>query len=510
MKKTTKVFSISLVIAVAFVLWGSIDKDSLKVVADAANSFLGTNFGWFYLISASIFVIFSIYLIFSKFGSIRLGKDDEKPEYSTFSWFAMLFSAGMGVGLVFWGLAEPVSHYGNPPFGDPQTPEAAKSAMQFTFFHWGLHPWAIYSIIALALAYFKFRKDAPGIVSATFYPLLGEKVKGPIGTTIDVIAVFATIFGVATSLGLGAQQISGGISYLSEAIPNQFSTQLIIIVIVTVLFMLSAATGIKRGIKWLSNTNMTLAVVLLVFLLFVGPTTFLLDTFTSTLGAYIQKLPSMSLRMSPYNTNNAQWIQDWTVFYWSWWIAWSPFVGMFIARVSRGRTVREFIVGVLAVPTIFSAFWFAVFGGSGVFLEQFRGADIFTTIQNQGTEIALFEGFSYLPLSVILSLLAILLVSTFFITSADSATFVLGMLTTGGSLNPANNVKLLWGVIQSAIAAVLLWTGGLQALQTASLVSAFPFTIILLCMMVSLYKAFQHDYSVQEQGSPVRKPIRMD
>src|SRR5690625_4681712 len=346
---------ISLALTLIFILWGAITPNNLESVSSAAQSFLQTRFGWFYLISASTILIFTIYLAFSKYGNIKLGKDDEEPEYSTMSWFAMLFSAGMGIGLVFWGVAEPVSHYYVPAVGDGETADAAANALQFTFFHWGLHPWGIYALIALALAFFKFRKDAPGTISATFYPLLGDRVKGPIGKTIDIIAVFATVFGVATSLGLGAIQINGGLSYLNGNIPDGFTTQLLIIVGVTILFMLSAISGIGRGIKWLSNANIFVAVILLFFFLFAGPTTFLLDFLTTTLGRYFEYLPKMSFRMAPFNEDNSGWIQDWTIFYWAWWIAWSPFVGTFIAWVSKGRTIREFIFGVLAVPTVFCA-----------------------------------------------------------------------------------------------------------------------------------------------------------
>ncbi|WP_085524507.1 glycine betaine uptake BCCT transporter [Tuberibacillus sp. Marseille-P3662] len=494
MKQATPVFIISVILSVIFVLWGAIAPDNLESISTSVQGFLQTEFGWFYLIAASVFLIFIIYLAFSKYGKIKLGKDDEEPEYSTISWFAMLFSAGMGIGLVFWGVAEPVSHFFNPPYGDGQTEEAAKSALRFSFFHWGLHPWGIYALIALSLAYFKFRKDAPGTISATFYPLLGEKVKGPIGKVIDVIAVFATVFGVATSLGLGAVQINGGISYLNDAIPNSIGTQLIIIAAVTVLFMLSAASGLGRGIKWLSNTNIVIALLLMLFLLFLGPTNFLMNLFTSTLGGYIENLPSMSLRLSPFSDENSSWIQSWTIFYWAWWIAWAPFVGTFIARVSRGRTIREFIIGVLAVPTVFCALWFAIFGGSGIHMEMFKDANIWQAMgEGDNVEVALFAALSHLPLSSIVSILAILLISSFFITSADSATFVLGMQTTNGMLNPPNSVKFTWGIIQAASAAVLLSSGGLNGLRTASIVSAFPFVFILILMMFSLHKALRKE-----------------
>lgn len=496
MRKLTPVFIISLALTLIFILWGAITPDHLESVSSAAQGFLQTRFGWFYLISASVILIFTIYLAFSKYGNIRLSKNDEEPEYSTMSWFAMLFSAGMGIGLVFWGVAEPVSHYYVPAVGDGETAEAAANALQFTFFHWGLHPWGIYALIALSLAYFKFRKNAPGTISATFYPLIGERVKGPIGKTIDIIAVFATVFGVATSLGLGAIQINGGLTYLNSNIPDGFITQLAIIAGVTILFTLSALSGIGRGIKWLSNANIIVAVLLMLFVLFTGPTTFLLNLLTTTFGRYLEFLPQMSFRMSPFNADNEAWIQNWTIFYWAWWIAWSPFVGTFIARISKGRTIREFVIGVLVVPTVFSGIWFAVFGGSGIHLDMFQQAGIWEAMdQGSYTEIALFATLGELPLSTIATVLAIVLISTFFITSADSATFVIGMQTTNGMLNPPMRIKLIWGVIQASAAAVLLWSGGLNALQTASIVSAFPFVIILLLMMVSLQKGLQSEYS---------------
>lgn len=465
MKKLTSVFIFSFSLSVIFILWGAFAPNNLEFISSNIQSYLQEHFGWFYLISTSTILLFTIYLAFSKYGNIKLGKDDDEPEYSMFSWLSMLFSAGMGIGLVFWGIAEPVSHYYIPPLGKPESIEAAENALRFSFFHWGLHPWGIYALIALALAYFKFRKNAPGTISAIFYPLLGERINGPIGNLIDVLAVFATVFGVATSLGLGAIQINGGITYLNSSIPNGFITQIIIIIGVTILFMLSAISGIGRGIKWLSNSNIFIAILLMFFFLIFGPTTFLLNLFTTTLGSYIEYLPKMSFRLAPFNEVAGTWIKDWTIFYWGWWIAWSPFVGTFIARVSKGRTIREMIIGVLAVPTIFCALWFSIFGGTGVYLDMFTNAGIWEAMeQGSYTEIALFSTLGHLPLSTITTMFAIVLISVFFITSADSATFVLGMQTTNGMLNPPMRIKLTWGVIQSAAAAVLLWSGGLNAL----------------------------------------------
>lgn len=494
MKKFTPVFIVSFVLTIAFILWGAVAPKNLEAMSSSAQGFLQTNFGWFYLFAASAILIFVIFLAFSRFGDIRLGKDDEEPEYSRFSWFAMLFSAGMGIGLVFWGVAEPVSHYYNPPYGEGATAEAAKSSLQYTLFHWGLHPWGVYTLIGLTLAFFQFRKGMPGTISSTFHPLIGDRIHGPIGKTVDVIAVFATVFGVATSLGLGAIQINGGLSYLNPNIPDSFSTQFIIIIAVTILFTLSALSGLGRGIKWLSNGNIVLAVSLLFFFLIFGPTVFLLDTFTTSLGNYAQNLISMSFRMAPFSEDGDAWIQGWTIFYWAWWIAWSPFVGTFIARISRGRTIREFVFGVLAVPMLFSALWFSVFGGTGIYFEHFQNAGIWELMKHgEYTEIALFATLGELPLATIAVILSIVLISTFFITSADSATFVIGMQTTNGMLNPPMKIKLTWGMIQAGAAAVLLWSGGLNALQTASIVSAFPFVFILLSMIFSLLKALNDD-----------------
>lgn len=461
MNKVTRVFYISAVVAILFIVWGIFPNSNLSDVTTKIQTFIVNRFGWFYLLSATGFLLFALYLIFSKYGNIKLGKPGDKPEYSYITWFGMLFSAGMGIGLVFWGAAEPLSHFHEPPFGTAGTAEAAKTALQYSFFHWGLHPWAIYATLALALAYFKFRKQSSGLVSAILEPLFGDKMKGPWGTLIDFIVVFATVFGVATSLGFGAIQISGGLSYVfgwDKTITMQF----IIILIVTVLYLISAMTGLNKGIKYLSNANIILAILLMAFLLFAGPTNFIMNLFTNTFGSYIQNLPGMSFRMAPFDTEDT-WIKDWTIFYWAWWIAWAPFVGTFIARVSRGRTIREFVLGVLLVPTIFGALWFSVFGGSAIHLEFFQDTNMINIVNDLGKEAALFAVLAEFPFGTVMSIIAILLISTFFITSADSATFVLGMQTTGGSLYPPNVVKLIWGLIQSGAAAVLLWQGGLEA-----------------------------------------------
>ncbi|MFC0215412.1 BCCT family transporter [Paenibacillus chartarius] len=481
---------ISLAIIAAFVLLGAFAPEQLAETANRLFQYSISNFGWFYLISTFFFLLFSLFLAFGKYGKIKLGRDEDEPEYSTLTWFAMLFSAGMGIGLVFWGVAEPLSHYLTPPEGIAGgSPEAARVSMRYSFFHWGLHPWAIYSTVALALAYIQFRMGRAGLISSVFYPLLGDRVNGAAGTVIDTLAVIATVFGVATSLGLGALQIAGGLSHLF-GLANVSSVQVSIIAVVTVLYLISATTGLDKGIKILSNTNLVLAVVLMIFVLIAGPTSFILDTFTLTLGGYLQNLVYMSLRLTPFTQGT--WVGAWTLFYWAWWIAWAPFVGTFIARVSKGRTIKEFVLGVLLIPSLFSFIWFSVFGGTGLNLEMFQHIPLAKAAANDVTS-ALFLTLEQLPFGIWIAALATLLIITFFITSADSATFVLGMLSSNGNPNPSNKVKIVWGIFQSLIAVVLLISGGLTGLQTASIVAAVPFAVIIVGMCASILVALRQD-----------------
>lgn len=486
MKKITNVFWITLALVVLAVGYGALAPKSFETITGNMQSFITSSFGWYYLALVSIMVLFTVVIIFSPFGKIRLGKDTDRPEYSRISWFSMLFSAGMGIGLVFWGAAEPLSHYAvSPATADPGTREAFRESMRYTFFHWGLHAWAIYAIVALALAYFQFRKGEPGLISATLKPIFGDKMNGPWGVLVDVFAVFATVVGVATTLGFGAVQINGGLSYIF-GIPNSFGVQVIIIAVVTVLFLISAWSGLSKGIKYLSNVNMILAVALLILIVILGPTLLIFNMFTDTLGSYIQNIVRMSFRASPLDVGNREWINGWTIFYWAWWISWSPFVGIFIARVSKGRTIREFLTGVLLLPSIVSFFWFAAFGTTAINIQD-KVKDLVG--MELATEETLFAVFNELPMSMVLSIIAVILISTFFITSADSATFVLGMQTTNGSLNPSNVVKVIWGLAQSSIAVILLSANGLTALQNMLIVAAFPFSFIMLLMMISLYKS---------------------
>lgn len=483
------VFWVSSILLILFVIWGAVASDHLALNAAKVFDFTTYAFGWFYLLTVLLFTLFCLFLAFSKYGKIRLGRDEDRPRYSFFTWVGMLFSAGFGVGLVFWGVAEPMSHFAAPPIAgiEELSPEAARVAMRYSFFHWGFSQWSVFTIVGLALAYFQFRHGKDGRISTTFDPLIGTEGKSYLRHPIDILAVIATITGVATSLGMGILQISGGLHNVYGA-PNTAAFQLLIIGIMLVLYLTSSTTGLDRGIKWLSNLNLALALGLMTFVFIAGPTVFILNSLTLGIGDYIQRFIEMSLRMTPYR--GGTWIRDWTIFYWAWVIAWSPFVGSFVARVSRGRTVREFVLGVLIIPPLIGIVWISVFGGSAIHLDLFGGQQIAAAVQNDVTS-ALFVTLDHFPLTDVLSFLSILLIITFLITSADSATFVLGMMTTRGSLNPAFYVKLIWGVLMSAIAAVLLLSSGLQGLQTASLIAALPFTIILIFICLSIVKSFQ-------------------
>ncbi len=484
----TPVFWISISLVGIVVLLGSVFSAEFQSVTQQIQNVIGNGLGWYYLLFVAAIVIFCLFVMFSPVGQIRLGDPDSKPEYSKLSWIAMLFSAGMGIGLVFWGAAEPLSHYAvSAPGGELASQEALKEAFQYTFFHWGIHAWAVYAVVALSLAYFKFRKKEKSLISVTLKPIFGQRIDGIWGKIIDSITVFATVVGVATTLGFGAVQINGGLNYLF-GMPLNIYMQMLIVAVTTVFFIASALSGIGKGVRILSNINMILAGGLLAIAIIVGPTLTIMNTFVETLGGYLQNVTSLTFRTAAFDGQQQAWIQNWTIFYWAWWISWSPFVGVFIARISKGRTIREFLMNVLLVPTVFCFVWFSTFG------------ILSTTAQSQGAELTklatekiLFGTFSQYPLGNVLSLIAIVLVFTFFITSADSATFVLGMLSEDGSLYPHNKVKVVWGVLVSAISVVLLMVGGLDALRNVLIIVALPFSLVMILMMVSLYKELSHE-----------------
>ncbi|MGD6968638.1 BCCT family transporter [Rossellomorea vietnamensis] len=492
------VFIVSAVAVFALVLLGAILPIRFGEVAETLFLFTTTNFGWFYLLAVFIFSVFLIIIAISKYGKIRLGPQDSRPEYPFFTWVGMLFSAGFGAGLVFWGVAEPMSHFFTPPFQsmEPMTEGTARVATGYAFFHWGISQWSVFTIVGLMIGFLQFRKGKDGLIS-TAVESVTSKRKG-VKNTIDSFAVIATVMGIATSLGLGVLQMNGGLKSVF-GVPNSGGIQLLIMGILLVLYLLSSSTGLNKGIKWLSNLNLGLCLVLLVFVFFAGPTVFILNTFTLGLGDYLNHFVEYSLRLTPYK--GGTWVRDWTIFYWAWAIAWSPFVGAFVARVSKGRTIREFILGVLIIPPLIACLWIAVFGGTALYSDLNNGTAIAEAVNNDVT-VALFETYAHLPFTEVLSVLSILLIFTFLVTSADSATYILASMTTGGSLTPSTLVKIIWGVLMAAIAAVLLLAGGLGALQTASLISALPFTVIIFVIMYAFLKM------IRKEPLPERDPNR--
>lgn len=485
MKRISPVLLYSGLIMILIVAFGAIWPDSFGRITGNFSDNITQFFGWYYLMLTTALVFFAIFLVLSPIGKLKLGQYNDEPEFNTLSWLAMLFSAGMGIGLVFYGAYEPLAHFMAPPEADPETTQAAIESMQWTLHHYGFHPWAMYGIVALALAYFQFRRGEKGLLSSTLRPLFGNRVDGGLGNSVDVLATFATVIGVAVSLGVGTLQINGGLNYLFE-VPNNTMTQFIIIVIITVLFSISAWTGLSKGIQYLSNTNMILAFILLTLVIILGPTLLIFDTISSTMGSYLQNFLHNSLDVAPYSEHKKDWLGTWTIYYWGWWMSWSPFVGIFIARVSRGRTVRQFLMAVILVPTAFALVWFSTFGMTGITALQSSPG-----IGSLPPETQLFGVFSQLPFSMILSIIAVFMVAIFFITSADSATFVLGMQTSYGTLQPSSKVKLFWGLALSAIAFILLIAGGetgLDALQAAAIISALPFSIVVIMMAIAFFK----------------------
>lgn len=490
-KKSNTVFLVSIVLTLALSAWGIFGSESFGKAAGSLMVWVTTNMGWLYLMAMLVYVVFAMVLAFSKFGKIRLGPDESRPEFSTLSWFGMLFGAGMGIGLVFYGVAEPLAHFVNPIEGiAPGSDAAANFAMKASFVHWGIHPWANYSIIGLGLAYFQFRKGKPGLISSLFIPLLGEeKANGPIGKMIDIFAVMATVAGVATSLGMGTMQINSGLSYVF-GLPNNAMSWLAIIVVIAVLYIWTAVAGIDKGINVISNINLVLAFTIMMLAVIVGPKVLMLNIFTGSTGAYLNSFIHESLNIDPFGTNS--WMKGWRIFYWAWWIAWAPFVGTFIARISKGRTIREFVFGVSIAPAMASLIWFSIFGGLGLNLRNVLSMEKMTELAGK-PELAIFEVFNQYPLGTIMSVIILILLCTFFITSANSATFVLSMFTEHGDLNPSNKKKFTWGVLQAVIAYALLLSGGLGALQTASVAAAFPFIFIMFFVCVSIWKALSEE-----------------
>ncbi|MEG1337924.1 MAG: BCCT family transporter [Cetobacterium sp.] len=492
-KEKNSIFYISFFIIFTILTIIGLNKTEFEKITKVLLNSIITNFGFLYLIIVLLIAFVCLYLCCSKYGDIRLGKDNSKPEYSNLSWFSMLFSAGMGVGLVFFGVAEPMTHFVNPIGGIESGSKAAIDfAFSTSFFHWGVHPWAVYSFLALCMAYFQFRKGEKGLISSIFSPILkGNKYEKQIKMIIDTVAVLATITGVATTLGLGALQINSGLNYLFK-IPNNIITQILIIAFVTIIFVYSALGSLDKGIKTLSNLNVFISFLLLLIVIIFGPTISIFNVFSESLGNYLNNFLKISLRTNSFGDKT--WLSSWTIFYWSNWIAWTPFVGTFIARISKGRTIREFIIGVVVLPSLVSFIWFSAFGTLGVTLGK-----EFAQVAIEHTETALFLVFGKYKFGSLMSGVAILLLASFFITSADSATYVLGMMTSDGDLNPPAYKKFIWGIFQSLLAIALISAGGLDMLKTASIIIAFPLLILLPVMVFSLFYSLKRDSFIKKR-----------
>jgi len=485
------VFGLTAAIVVAILAWGLIGSTSFNSTMASILDWVVTNLGWLFIISATCFVLFAGWLALSRYGRIPLGADDEKPEFNTVSWIAMMFSAGMGIGLIFWGVTEPLTHFVNPPpgLGDSK----AGTALATALFHWGFHPWSMYAVVGLSIAYGSYRMGRRQLISSSFASLLGRKrVEGPIGKVIDILAIFATMFGTAASLGLGALQIGSGMEVVGWV--GKASTLLLvtIVALLTLAFVASAVSGVSRGIQWLSNINMVLALVLAIFVFVAGPTILILNLMPTALGDYAANLAAMSARSAEDGAETGKWLSSWTIFYWAWWISWTPFVGMFLARISRGRSIRQFVVGVILIPTTVSLIWFVLFGGAGIG-QQRDGIDIYGSGEPEST---LFGMLDHLPLAGLSSLLVMALVAIFFVSGADAASMVMGTLSQSGSLFPSRWAVAFWGLSTGAVAVLLLWAGGndaLNGLQTMTIIVAAPFVVVMIGMCVSLYLDVSRD-----------------
>jgi choline/glycine/proline betaine transport protein len=500
---------------VVFVVFTALNVEFANSIYSAIRSWIEATLNWYYISSVTVMLFVCFYLMFSRFGNIRLGDDDSRPEFSNFSWFAMLFSAGVGIGLLFFGIAEPMFYFDNTqPWGYPNNPfadhagvtamtaERAVYAMRVTYFHWGFHGWAVYVMIGLCLAYFGFRKKLPLTLRSALYPVLGEKIYGPIGHAVDLLAVFGTVFGVATSLGLGVSQMATGLNFLMGVDPG-ITTQIILIVIISIVATASAVSGVGNGIRIISEWNIWLSVVLLAYFLFAGPTGWLMGFFVTTIGDYLWNVIPMGFRTFNAEGDSA-WQGGWTIFYWGWWISWAPFVGMFIARISRGRTIREFMIGVMFVPTTIAFFWLCIFGGNAMYLELTADGGVGTAgiaqlVRDWNLPAALFGTIERMTdvnwLNMAMAALATFLLATWFITSSDSGTLVITTMLSMGSDDPPKKFRIVWGLGEGFVAAVLLMAGGLKALQTASIAAALPVSVIMLVMTYGLVKSLHEDPS---------------
>ena len=499
-----KVFPIACVLVALFIGFTLAFRPQSAVVFDAIQTAIATTASWFYVLAVNVFIVVVLYFALGKYGDIRIGGVEAETDFGDFSWIAMLFSAGMGIGLMFFSVAEPVFHFGAvPPFFagvETGTVPASRAAMATTFFHWGIHPWAIYALVGLGLAFFSFNRGLPLTFRSIFWPLLGERIYGWPGHVIDVVSVIATLFGLSTSLGIGVQQVNAGLSVLSSqflpvTVPQTTWVQVALIGFITAIATLSVAAGLDGGVRRLSEANLYLMIAVLTTMLVVGPTLYILGGFASNLGTYAGVLPELAFWTE--TAEGTTWQRDWTIFYWGWWISWSPFVGMFIARISKGRTVRQFVLGVLLLPSLFSFLWMSTFGGAALFVELETTGTMVDAV-NANVATAMFELFSFYPLTVLLSVLGVLLVVTFFVTSSDSGSLVVDHLTSGGKHDVPVVQRIFWAVTEGAVAAVLLLGGGLGALQTASITAGLPFAAVLLLMCYTVYMGLAREHEIME------------
>ncbi|WP_274425674.1 BCCT family transporter [Chelativorans sp. YIM 93263] len=483
------VFIISAVLIVGFIIFGAVFTESAAALFTGAQTAIADYFGWFLIIVTNLAVLMSLYLALGPYGRVRLGAQTEAPQYGLFSWTAMLFSAGIGIGLLYWAVAEPLFHFFAPPIAEAESVQAAEQAMVLSFLHWGIHGWALYCIVGLSLAYFHYRKGLPLSIRSALYPLIGERIYGPLGHAADILAVFGTIFGIVTTLGLGVMQVNAGLESLF-GVPNNTFVQIILIAIITGFATISVMLGLDKGIRRVSNFNILLSFVLLLFILLAGPTLYILDSFVENTGNYLSNLVFFSLWTEAYSDTN--WQVNWTIFYWAWWISWSPFVGIFIARISRGRTVREFTLGVLFIPVFILFFWFTAFGGVAVNMELAGNPGLIEATQ-QSYGNAIFRFLDFFPFTRLVTAVVVIMIIVWFVTSSDSGSFVIDMLTAGGHSDPPRIQRLFWATTEGLIAAVLLAAGGLSALQAAAVVAGFPFAFVILIMMWGLLRALGRD-----------------
>ncbi|PHM37563.1 choline BCCT transporter BetT [Xenorhabdus innexi] len=486
------VFFFSAFLIIALVAFAGLKPELADRWFKSLQQDLFVNASWFYILAVALILLSVTYLGLSRYGNIKLGPDHAEPDFSYFSWFAMLFSAGMGIGLMFFGVAEPVMHYLSPPVGTPESIAAAKQAMQLTFFHWGLHAWAIYAIVALILAFFSYRHGLPLTLRSALYPIIGDKIYGPIGHTVDIFAVIGTVFGVATSLGYGVLQVNAGLNHLF-GLPINETVQVILIIAITALATISVVSGLDKGIRILSEVNLGLAVLLLILVVALGPTVLLLKSFVENTGGYLSEIVSKTFNLYAYEPKSTNWLGGWTLLYWGWWLSWSPFVGMFIARVSRGRTIREFVTGVLFVPSGFTLMWMTAFGNSAIDLIAHKGAKELASVVQTDVSLALFNFLEYFPMPTVLSFIAMVMVVMFFVTSADSGAMVVDTLASGGAHHTPVWQRIFWAGLMGVVAISLLVAGGLSALQTVTIASALPFSIVLLMAIYGLLKALRID-----------------